>query len=484
MIHMFILAIASGLRAWRLGQLSFWYDEVVTMRLAEAPTAAALIDRLLQIDATRALLHPLLLQGWVRLFGTSEAAGRAFSVLCGVATVGLVWWIGRLVFDGQTGLWAAWLAALSPPLVSYSREVRMYALLVLMTCVCWGLLLSLRWNSRARRGHRPPGSLLRVVAYSLSLTALLYSHPLGLLMAATLALGSLVFVGHFFGDWRRCLVVHLAALLLAFPWIPFYFDHPPEFISGRLPLKFLIGTPIGFVGGNSLVLLGLTCLAGLGLARRRQALSGAAAWAGPVCLALWLILPPAMLYAYSWIGSPVFGPSRYTLFVAPAFLILVAQGLTMIPAAPRFVLGLGLTVLAWGSLVPKVYDKDLKADWRAFADELARRDRSHPGKEILVVVRSTEPDRNVEVETARYYLPAHCMVVAWDESMKRGFGGDRETYVTIGVKNRDSVPVPADPAWVLEERFPGLQVYRVRGGDGGPRRDDRRPAARARSGPG
>ena len=38
-----ILAIALGLRAWHLGQLSFWYDEIVTIRLAEAPGPAALV---------------------------------------------------------------------------------------------------------------------------------------------------------------------------------------------------------------------------------------------------------------------------------------------------------------------------------------------------------------------------------------------------------------------------------------------------------
>jgi Dolichyl-phosphate-mannose-protein mannosyltransferase len=136
MIFVVILAVAAGLRAWKLGQLSFWYDEVVTMRLAEAPTPAALIDRLFQIDATRAPLHPFLLQAWIGLFGLSEASGRALSVLCGIVTVGLVCWIGRLVFDKATGLWATGLAAVSPPLVYYSREARMYALLVMITCLC------------------------------------------------------------------------------------------------------------------------------------------------------------------------------------------------------------------------------------------------------------------------------------------------------------------------------------------------------------
>ncbi len=33
MVLVIILSLAAALRAWKLGQLSFWYDEVVTMRL-------------------------------------------------------------------------------------------------------------------------------------------------------------------------------------------------------------------------------------------------------------------------------------------------------------------------------------------------------------------------------------------------------------------------------------------------------------------
>lgn len=303
MVLVIILALAAGLRAWKLGQLSFWYDEAVTMRLATAPTLAALFDRLFQIDATRAPLHPLLLQRWIGLFGSSEAAGRSLSVVCGIVTVGLVYWIGRLVFDRATGLWAAWLAAISPPLVYYSREARMYALLVMITCLCWGLFFSLRKSYSHGKS----------IAYSLCLAALAYCHPLGLLMAATLGLGSLLFVRQFFVRWQRWLGVHLAALLLAAPWIRHYFDHDPEFLSGRLPVKFLIGTPIGFIGGNSVVLLGFLILIGFGLLLRRGVFPGYPDWSGPACLVLWLVVPPTLLYAYSWLGNPVFGPSVHAL---------------------------------------------------------------------------------------------------------------------------------------------------------------------------
>jgi Dolichyl-phosphate-mannose-protein mannosyltransferase len=120
------------------------------MRLAGTPGPAALLERLFQIDATRAPLHPLVLQVWLRLFGTTEASARALSVLCGVVTVGLVWWIGKLVFDAHTGLWAACLASVSPLLVYYSREARMYAWLVMVTSLCWGLLFALRRAARPR----------------------------------------------------------------------------------------------------------------------------------------------------------------------------------------------------------------------------------------------------------------------------------------------------------------------------------------------
>jgi uncharacterized membrane protein len=109
-----ILLIASVLRLYRLGHSTLWYDEVVTMRLARTHSPLELLRLLGEIDATRAPLHPLLLQGCFKLFGPSDYAGRAFSVLCGIVAVAVVYWIGIQAFDMRTGLWAAWLCTLSP----------------------------------------------------------------------------------------------------------------------------------------------------------------------------------------------------------------------------------------------------------------------------------------------------------------------------------------------------------------------------------
>src|SRR5262249_8880184 len=93
-----ILAVSGGVRFWDLGRLSFWYDEVVTMRLARTEGPLPLLRLLEEIDATRAPLHPLLLQPWLALFGPSEASGRALSAACGVITIALVYRLGREFF--------------------------------------------------------------------------------------------------------------------------------------------------------------------------------------------------------------------------------------------------------------------------------------------------------------------------------------------------------------------------------------------------
>lgn len=444
MILAAVLAVAAGLRAYRLGGSSFWYDEVVTMRLARAGGPAALLDQLARIDATRAPLHPMLLAGWVSIFGASEEAARASSVLCGLATVWLIFEIGRACFDVRVGFWAAWLAAMSPVLIVYSREARMYAWLVLLTCSCWRMLL----------GRDRPMTTAGAMAYALGLVALAYSHPLGLIMIAALVLASLLAVGDRFGSWRRWLALHMAAAGAVAPWFPRYLDHPPEFLSGPLPLRFLLGTPIGFIGGNFATLAALAALIAWGIGR-------AGRWRASASLLLWLIVPPTALYLYSRAFQPIFGPARYTVYSAPAFLILAGLGLARSSATVRYPLAVGLSLLAVSGLWGQAYDPGRKADWRGFAADLAAR----PEGKALVIVATSGQGPNIEVETARYYLPVACEAIGLEEATADRLGGADAIYLAVGT--RRGVPVATVPERVGPYRFrpdrsyPGLATFRA-----------------------
>jgi mannosyltransferase len=450
-----IAVVAAGLRLYQLGRLSFWYDEVVTMRLARSSSPRALFERLFEIDATRAPLHPFILEFWLKLLGTSEFAARSFSVICGVATIILIYQIGCTAFDRRTGLWAASLAAVSPVLVVYSREARMYAWLVLVSCMCWRLLLALRESF----------TIGRALSYVLSLTALVYSHPLGLIMLATISLAGLVDNRQAFGGLRRWFAVHAAVAILILPWIHNYIDHPPEFLSDRLPLRFLLGTPIGFIGGNSLLLLGLVALIATGIFDQARDPAAVHRRAVPALLVCWLILPPVALYVYSWLFHPIFGPARYTVFVAPAYLVLVAMGLSRLPEWARYPLGLVLVTLSSLAVIPLAYDPNLKADWRDFAAQLTVTTSRHPDRSIVVIVASADPKRNVEVETARYYLPAGCVAVAHteDDAKLSEVSTADELYYALGTPASVSIDAALSIGPFKRQEvflYPGLNVYR------------------------
>jgi mannosyltransferase len=339
----------------------------------------------------------------------------------------------------------------------------MYGWLVFVTCLCWRLLQGLREKHTTARG----------LAYLVSLTALVYSHPLGLIMLAALALAGLFDLQASFGGLKRWLGIHCGAVVLCVPWFRNYLDHAPEFLTGTLSPRFLLGTPIGFIGGNFLVMIGLVLLIALGFARRGLVRDQGGHWhvvpksvTTYGILLVWLIVPPMALYLYSWVSYPVFGPARYTVFVAPAYLILVASGLSRMPAWARYPLAMSLTAISALALSPLVYGPDLKADWRSFSAEVFKSLVDHPRDSLLVIVAAASPDPNVEVETARYYLPEHCAVLGSEEvTPERLVRIDpTDVYFTVGL--RQGRPVSSVPArlgvyrFQDERRFAGLIVYR------------------------
>jgi mannosyltransferase len=184
------------------------------------------------------------------------------------------------------------------------------------------------------------------------------------------------------------------------------------------------------------------------------------------CLIIWLTLPPLILYGYSRVSHPIFGPERYTLFVAPAYLLLLARGLVRLPLVPRLVVAAMAFGLAFYTLPGRVYAPDLKADWRAAAVYLQRVD---PAATEPVVVVSTDPSKNVEVETARYYLGPDRLVVPMPEPpdarpiLRTIPPGTRRAWIAIGLRRGESARRLPDEI-IRGGRptdFPGLRLVAI-----------------------
>jgi 4-amino-4-deoxy-L-arabinose transferase-like glycosyltransferase len=418
-----IVAVAAGLRLWRLDAASLWYDEVVTMQVARAEGTAAMIERLDRIDGTRAPLHPLLLHAWLRVFGPSERAGRGFSALCGLATVVMVFLIGRSAYDDRAGLWSAWLTAVCPPLVYYSQEARMYAWLVLLTAASWLVLLSFR---------RAAG-MARCVMYGLLLAALAYSHPLGLFMIAAHGLAYLLARPALRLTLSRWLMIQAGVVLAVAPWLRRYLDHGTDYPMPRYPIRYLLAVPIEYIGGNSMVLLVCLVIVAVGLLNRDREPNGERRRLGidhpfeSLVLIVWAAAPPMLMYLYSSIGRPIFGPSRYHLYSAPAYLILVAHGLTRLPPLLRWPLAAAGLALSMSLL--HAYSPTLKGDWRGLAGWLEQQHPRGTADPVMVVVHPSDPRfPREQLEAARYYLEGRFRVIAAGSNPETGQSATYDVY--------------------------------------------------------
>jgi hypothetical protein len=235
----------------------------------------------------------------------------------------------------------------------------------------------------------------------------------------------------------RWLLIQLAVALAVLPWLRRYLDHGTDYPLPRYSIRFLLAIPIEYIGGNSLVLLACAMIIVVGLLgcssgpppldnRLRLNLR----LSHPVenlTFLTWMVLPPMLMYLYSSIAQPIFGPARYHLFVAPAYLILVAHGLTRLPAVIRWpAAAIGL-VLSLALL--RVYNPSPKADWRGLAAWLNQEARRSQAQPLRVVIHPSDPRFPREpLEAARYYLGPPFQVILEGQDTGSNKIGSSSTY--------------------------------------------------------
>lgn len=136
------LSLAIGLNQ------SVWYDEAYSVNLAKRPVGDL-------IHLTAVDVHPpvyyLLLKGWGSLFGFNDLGLRSLSVvlMTSVVLVMMLWM--RQMFDQRTALITGALLSVSPLLLRYGFEIRMYAMAVLIMVVAsWLLWLILQRQSKGK----------------------------------------------------------------------------------------------------------------------------------------------------------------------------------------------------------------------------------------------------------------------------------------------------------------------------------------------
>ncbi len=412
-----VLAIAALTRLWRLNYHSIWFDESVSLNWSGADPSYTWRITFQLIEEKHPPVYYISLHYWrefLGLFGLShaDAAIRVFGSLLGILTViGILLLVKRL--SGRpAGLLTGLLVALSPVLVWYSQELRMFQ--PAATGAVWTAYALLRvWEGRTWQ-RRLGWWLLFVLVLEAALYTYLFSAFVA--PAAGLTLLALAIVGRKeSGNWHRFGegLIALAVLTLLFlplannawgvsnaestPGQPFA-DFVPNllrelkiFTFWRMDWPHLLLWLLGALALIGVVLPGLGAagdhkgapLRGQSIVKNRQ----------PRVLddRIWLLI---------WIGAPllvanvllsrsgsVFREDRYLIFMAPFVLWAIARGVIVLGERWRAVgwaVGLVVTLMIAASL-PRLWTPDAyRENWRAAADYIV--DYQHAGADLPAAI--------------------------------------------------------------------------------------------------
>lgn len=360
LLFAFLYLIAFGLRIYRLDGFELWGDEAWSVMVARWPVANILSSG----AEVNPPLYNLLLHLMIRLAGHSPFAIRFLSVTLSQLALGFVVLLGKALGNRKLGLWALAAGAVSPFLVYYAHDARMYGPALLGAA---GSLASFALMMRDQALKREVKRRHWFV-YVISSLIGVYSHyyAFSILLAEALLVAARFAQHRLVSRLRPWLSAWLLMGLLFLPW-PLI---QAQFLGGRVYSRFDQWS--------------LTAL--LEIVRRTQTAYGAGitlgsgqAWQGWLVAAMaalgllalfrykggrpagWLAVTVLMAgYLFAW-GIAPFMPffyERYLLIGMPAFLITLAAAFMWLysvwrPAALLAVLG--VLMISAGSLRNQFY---------------------------------------------------------------------------------------------------------------------------------
>jgi mannosyltransferase len=350
---------------------SLWRDEVDAIRFALRPLPS--LFETFTTAGQNGPLYSLVLRPWLGMAGDSAVALRFFSLFWGVLAVPLVFRVGRRLFPSHSVLpvIAALLAATSPYLAWYGQEGKMYSLVVALVLLSMDRYL----------GALESGGWARWLAYVAVTSALFYLHFVAALIVPAQALLYLFLARKHWGERRIPWLASMTSLSL--PYLPLFAWQVPLLLKPadtgfqfvplpKLVYSLLTSYSLGVVWSGAPWVLALfvgLMLAGVALLWRERRLRAIPA----ATLATWLAVPVLVFFAVTLV-RPLF-TARYLIFVLPAFLLLVAAGLTAIAAHSRLlaVLLLGAVLASNGRGLWQQATTPVKADFRGATRYVAER---------------------------------------------------------------------------------------------------------------
>lgn len=393
-----ILLLALVLRLISLNQ-SLWLDEATSVLVARDFSVNQILTKFSPGDFHPPLYY-ILLKYWINLFGASEIAARGLSVLAGVGTIVVVYFIARRIFNTTTANLSALFLSTAPLHIYYSQEARMYILETFFACLVIYFMLRVLEESV---------KFWNWVGLTLSSALLLYTDYLPVFFLIAMFLYLLIYkrdsLKKKWRSWALCMVGVEVLLVPLFPLLlaqitgglAVKMEVPSWWNTlGRTSFHEVVLVPIKFMIGRislydkhlyALLLVVPSLVFGILLFTSwNRYKNSRLVW-------FWLLFPIflAALFGVAFTGFSYFR----LLFVLPAFYLLVACGVTSIKRS-----GLGqvfvILVIAINLVSSFIYlfnPRFHREDWRGAVAWIEQHSNSDSAISIFVTKSQTDPYR-------------------------------------------------------------------------------------------
>ncbi|MGH2730111.1 MAG: glycosyltransferase family 39 protein [Actinomycetota bacterium] len=341
-----VTVLAAVLGFLHLGDKPLAQDEATSWFIAQLDWSG-LWEAVTTSEANAGIYYGLL-HFWIT-FGESEVALRTLSVLCGIATIPVLYALGIRLFDRIPALIGSVLLAVNAFFIENVQDARGYSMATLLITTASYLFVRLLWQP----------SKGRTVAYVLLSVLAVYAHFFAVLVIGAHVL-SLAFVRRDEIPFRSLLPAYAAMGLLIAPLVGFsltndvgqiaWISDPTwtrlmdglKDLTGRGGIPVLVGYGVAFVLGVAAA-----------IRARRSGRSSFDGWRYAF-LFLWVFVPIAVSFGFSYI-KPIFEP-RYLMGVMPAIALLGAAGLWVIRVRVIPIAAVALAMVPAAQAVDDWYD--------------------------------------------------------------------------------------------------------------------------------
>lgn len=370
-ILFFITLLGFGLRIFRLNARSLWMDELFSVSDTNPLYSISKVwDNYLY--STHPPMNYIIQWAWYHIFGYNDFQARLPPMIFGVFAVVAIYFLGKALSDTKTGLIASFLLAINIFHIEYSQEARSYSLFCLAVIVHFYVFVKTLQTNK----------ILWYVLFSFTGAFMIYSHYTGLFIIAS----QLVMLSFFYiqKDVRKNILIKyfiafLSILVFITPLIPSILwldkseigvDNQPEANTIVNYFSYYFGGQFTLVSVFTLfIIVSLACFAKeedsviFNKSNRQKA----------TILLLWIFVGLTIPYIKSRLSAPTFH-IRYTIGIFPAFILLIAFGISQIKNSLFSKIAIFfITILTFINIhSEKHYYNDMlwKSDFRGLAKEI------------------------------------------------------------------------------------------------------------------